>query len=95
MSIELEEDNEMKEEEEDIFYCLICNEEDTLYPDNQISEHRKLAQKIREVENKVGHTRTILVGDLNVNPFEEIMILADGFHAVSNRHIARKGKRKM
>ena len=38
---------------------------------SQTSECFELARSIRSVEEKLGHTRTILVGDFNMNPLEE------------------------
>ena len=52
-----------------------------------------LAQSIDEVETTVGHQRTILLGDLNMNPFEAGMVIASGLHAVMSRHIAARKTR--
>ena len=52
-----------------------------------------LAQMIRDVERQAGHSRTILVGDLNMNPFEPGMVAANGLHAVMTRHIASEQNR--
>jgi hypothetical protein len=52
-----------------------------------------VSDKIRQVESELGITRTVLVGDLNMNPFEMGVIQADGFHAVMTRDIARKRDR--
>src|SRR5262249_25809814 len=38
----------------------------------------EFADRIRRIEARVGHSRTILVGDFNVNPFENGMIGAKG-----------------
>ncbi|MGK7928934.1 MAG: hypothetical protein AB4290_27470 [Spirulina sp.] len=48
---------------------------------------------IQEAENQVGHRRTLVIGDLNMNPFEDGIIAADGFHAVMTQQIARKRDR--
>lgn len=55
----------------------------------------RLSAKVREVESRIGHSRTVLIGDLNMNPFEEGMVSASGWHAVMTRNIARKGKRSI
>ena len=60
---------------------------------SQYAEARKLAERIRNVEEQRGHTRTLLVGDLNMNPFETGLVAADGFHAVMTRQIAEKQSR--
>jgi hypothetical protein len=52
-----------------------------------------MSANIREIEGRVGHSRTVLVGDLNMNPFDEDMISANGWHAVMTRDIARKRTR--
>jgi hypothetical protein len=43
------------------------------------------AGKIREIENDVGHMRTVFVGDLNLNPFDDGIVGGHGFHAVMTR----------
>jgi len=50
-------------------------------------------QRVTEVEDRVGHRRTVLVGDFNMNPFEDGMVSAGGLHAVSVRAIAERAKR--
>jgi exonuclease III len=55
----------------------------------------QVSAKIRQVEREKGTSRTVLVGDLNMNPFEEGVAAADGLHAVMTRDIARKGGRKV
>ena len=53
----------------------------------------ELANSIRLAEKRVGHSRTILVGDLNMNPFENGVVSANGLHGVMSRHIAEKRAR--
>jgi len=55
----------------------------------------RVAQLIEEVEAKVEHDRTIVIGDFNMNPFETGIVSADGFHAVMDRNIASKVSRKV
>jgi hypothetical protein len=43
---------------------------------------------IKDTETRVGHRKTILVGDLNMNPFEDGEICASGLHAVMTKKIA-------
>jgi exonuclease III len=55
----------------------------------------RLARYIEEAEKTHGHSRTILVGDLNVNPFETGIVGSEGLHAVVTRKIATRGDRKV
>lgn len=52
-----------------------------------------LAREIQEAESLVGHTRTIVIGDLNMNPFEAGVAGASGLHGVMDRRIAARGSR--
>jgi hypothetical protein len=61
--------------------------------DSQSSECTELARKIRDAENQVGHSRTVLVGDFNMNPFESGVVSANGLHAVMSRYIAKERTR--
>jgi len=60
---------------------------------SQAMECVELSHSIRTAEDQVGHTRTVLVGDLNVNPFEDGVVSANGLHGVMSRSIAEKGTR--
>ena len=60
---------------------------------NQARRCRKLINMIELEEKKLGHSRTILVGDLNMNPFDTGMIDATGMHSVMSRQIAQKETR--
>ena len=53
----------------------------------------RYSNEIREVELLAGHTRTVLVGDFNMNPFEDGMTGSETFHAVMDRGIALRGAR--
>jgi exonuclease III len=52
-----------------------------------------IAKDIERAEQAVGHARTILVGDFNLDPFESGIVGAEGFHAIMDRNIAKKGSR--
>jgi endonuclease/exonuclease/phosphatase family metal-dependent hydrolase len=54
-----------------------------------------LAEDVRRIENSVGHQRTIIMGDFNMNPFEAGMIGAFGLHAESTRAKANIGSRSV
>jgi len=49
-----------------------------------------LADNIKKAEENIGHSRTILVGDLNMNPFEAGVVSARGLHAVMSKTIAKR-----
>lgn len=51
------------------------------------------AGQIRRTEGQVGHQRTVLVGDLNLNPFDDGLVSGEGFHAVMTRKKAEEGSR--
>lgn len=63
--------------------------------DDQKFQAVRVSQLIQEAEEKVGHTRTLVIGDLNMNPFEVGIVGADGLHAVMDQTIARKRSRKV
>ena len=53
----------------------------------------KHVARIQEAERQVGHRRTLLIGDLNMNPFEPGVVAATGFHATMSRRIAMQNPR--
>lgn len=53
----------------------------------------EFAREIRQAEMDSGIERTVLVGDLNMNPYEPGMIGAAGLHAVMTRERAGRGER--
>jgi endonuclease/exonuclease/phosphatase family metal-dependent hydrolase len=62
---------------------------------SQAFEAITLAEVLRRAERQVGHQRTILVGDLNMNPFEDGMVGAQALHAIMDRSVARRAERKV
>lgn len=62
---------------------------------SQNSSLVELARTIREEENRRHINHTIVVGDLNSDPFSSGMQAINGMHAVMSRTIARKGERTM
>lgn len=52
-----------------------------------------LIDPIRRLEEKLGHDRTVLVGDFNMDPFEPGIVAAGGLHATFSQTIAMKGSR--
>jgi hypothetical protein len=62
-------------------------------PDDQATLCPEYVRDIRDAEQTAGHMRTVVVGDLNMNPFEAGMVAMNGFHAVTDRRVAARGKR--
>lgn len=60
---------------------------------SQVMMSTKLANEIELAEKQVGHFRTVLVGDLNMNPFEDGVVSAIGLHATMSRKIAERKSR--
>lgn len=48
----------------------------------------EISAAIRRVESRSGHSRTILVGDLNMNPYEAGVVSPQALHAVMTRELA-------
>ena len=61
--------------------------------EEQLLDCTTLARKIASYEERVGHTRTIVLGDFNLNPFEDALVAAHCFHAASSRQVAARGER--
>ena len=61
--------------------------------EDQILASTRVARFIREAEAKVGHSRTVVIGDLNMNPFEAGVVGSEGLHAIMDRRIAAAGSR--
>jgi hypothetical protein len=64
-----------------------------LEPLDQTAEAIHVNETIREAEENVGHARTIVVGDFNMNPFHEGILSASAFNAVMSADIAQRGTR--
>lgn len=57
---------------------------------DQLTYSIRLRQEIDRVESELGHGRIVVVGDLNMNPFEAGVVSSDGFHGVMHRDIASR-----
>jgi endonuclease/exonuclease/phosphatase family metal-dependent hydrolase len=53
----------------------------------------RIAGLVRETETREGHERSVVIGDLNMNPFDAGVAASEGLHAVSTRSIAAEGSR--
>jgi len=54
-----------------------------------------LVADIRALEQQEGHERTIIVGDLNVNPFETPVAWAGGLHGIMDRRVVERETREV
>ncbi|MBZ5607195.1 MAG: endonuclease/exonuclease/phosphatase family protein [Acidobacteriia bacterium] len=61
--------------------------------ESQTMECAVLSRTIADEERRAGHSRTVLVGDLNMNPFESGVVGASGLHAVMARKVAERVER--
>ncbi len=50
----------------------------------------RIVREIDRREQEQRHTRTVVIGDFNMNPFEAGLVCAEGFHGVMDKHIALK-----
>ncbi len=62
---------------------------------DMIHSMTNMSADIKDSESKYSHERTIVVGDLNANPFEAGMVSCSGLHAVMARQTAQKSRRKV
>jgi endonuclease/exonuclease/phosphatase (EEP) superfamily protein YafD len=61
--------------------------------DSQAFECAELARQIAAEEDRVGHQRTVLLGDFNMNPFEKGLVAANGLNSVMSRRTASRATR--
>ena len=55
----------------------------------------RIRESIEEWEAAVGHARTVVAGDFNMNPFEDGVMGSEGLHAVMTRADAHRRARKV
>jgi hypothetical protein len=58
----------------------------------QLSSSIEIANQINLCEEEQKHTRTIVIGDFNMNPFELGLVSPDAFHAVMDQQVAATTK---
>lgn len=63
--------------------------------EDQTAEMHEVSRQIRSEEQRRGHARTIVVGDLNMNPFEDGMVQASGLHATMTKATTEEGTRRV
>lgn len=62
---------------------------------DQLFEFERLARDIQNMEKRVGHSRTVLVGDMNANPFEAGLTSARALHGIMSRKIVQSEKSRV
>lgn len=55
----------------------------------------RLRSAIERMETRVGHHRTLIMGDLNMEPYDPGVISAEAFHATMCAKIARRQERRV
>lgn len=53
----------------------------------------RIRETIEEAEDRVGHARSLIIGDLNMNPFEQGVVAADALNAVMDQRVAKSEAR--
>jgi endonuclease/exonuclease/phosphatase family protein len=53
----------------------------------------RIRRIVERSEREVGHNRTVIIGDLNMDPFEHGIVGAEGVHAVMDRRVASRTSR--
>lgn len=61
--------------------------------DEQALQTTVVQQDVGQTEDLVGHQRTVLIGDLNMNPFDLGLIGAQALNAVMTRDLAQREER--
>jgi len=61
--------------------------------DNQLLAAVEVRELIEDAEELTGHRRTVVVGDLNMDPFEPGVVAANALHGVMSRAVAATGSR--
>ena len=68
-------------------------------PNHDQKVRNQLLPRIRPdlatVENREGHDRTVLIGDMNLNPFDDMLMSSEGLHAISSLNEAKRGSRQV
>jgi exonuclease III len=62
-------------------------------PSTRLDAAQRFGRAVRQLQKQVGHHRTILLGDLNMNPFEDGVSAASGLHGVMTKEIAQRRAR--
>ena len=76
---------------------LLCGAHLVSGAQNQRIDRNQLLGRIRDdminVESQVGHDRSVVIGDLNLNPYDDMLMSSEGMHALSSLKATEKGAR--
>jgi hypothetical protein len=61
---------------------------------DQQTRAEAVSREIAEIEDEDGCRNTLLVGDLNMNPFDPGMVIVTGFHALMTKSLAARKDRR-
>lgn len=61
----------------------------------QLIEGQSLRSQIERIETETEHSRTVIFGDFNMNPFEPGMVANLAFHGVMDRRVAERQSRSV
>ncbi len=79
---------------QEILLCAIHLQSRAVFDESDLTmEAVELNGFIRQAEQRAGHSRTIAVGDFNMNPFSRGLTSANGFNAVMTLKVAQQGER--
>jgi Endonuclease/Exonuclease/phosphatase family. len=82
--------------QEDVLLCVVHGlDKHNNSPAKQELFLQQVVAALSHFENKVGHDRSIVLGDFNANPFESPVASALGMNAVISRAIAQSDPRRM
>ncbi len=73
-----------------LIVCVHGRDRMSVSHENDHASHAQdLADDIRLIQKDVGHQRTVVCGDFNMNPFELGMVAAKNFHALLSQNLTR------
>lgn len=73
-----------------ILVAVHANSKMFLSAEEQSHLTTRIREAITEAETKIGHQRTVLLGDLNMDPFDGGVVSSEGLHAISSRIVAAR-----
>jgi len=75
---------------EQINLCLAHGPMQLYSPSRPARFARKLSRELRDVEETNGHCRTVFMGDVNIDPFHDGVVLPEGLNATPDLRVASR-----